>query len=268
MFELTTPTDVALDKVNTRIEHHGEAHVLAIDLKVTLTTNNLILDRFHPKLRSMLFCALAAEAKAEQGELELPVSDLPNVTFTKLEYPIKWDLEATGYTCTVDHGLGGKSNVMLNLCTLKNFKLSPIEGGSCEVEFTISSAADIDERIAGKLSVMQQTDIAITLLAPAAIEGVVIDASAGSGAPGTGPAAEPAKAHKAKNKAHRDATDAFVDAHAHYTMTTETITWINVADALPDDETNVLCFDEESMTVMEGFYDGDEDGRQGRIGAR
>lgn len=46
-------------------------------------------------------------------------------------------------------------------------------------------------------------------------------------------------------------------------MTTETITWIKVADAMPDAETNVLCFDEESMAVMEGFFDGWEyDGRQ------
>ena len=207
MFELTHPTDCALDKVNTSIEHHGEAHVLAIDLKVTLTTNNRILDSFHPRLRQMLFCALAAEAQAGQGELQLPVSDLPNVTFTKLEYPIKWDLESTGYTCTVDHGLGGKSNIVLNLCTLKNFKFSPIEGGSCEVEFTISSAADIDGRIAGKLSVMQQSDITVTLLAPAAVEGGVIDASAG--APGT------EKAKKPRSKAHDAATDAFVAAHAH-----------------------------------------------------
>lgn len=46
-------------------------------------------------------------------------------------------------------------------------------------------------------------------------------------------------------------------------MTTETITWIKVADSLPDADINVLCFDEESMSVMEGFYDGkdDDDGR-------
>lgn len=213
MFELRTPSNVMLDKVNTRIEHHGEAHVLAVDLKVTLTTNNSILDQFHSKLRAMLFCSLAAEEKAGQGELQLPVSDLPNITFTKIDYPIKWDLESTGYTCKVDHGLGGKSDLVLNLCDLKNFRFSPIEGGSVEVEFTISSAADIDERIAGKLSVMQQSDIAITLLAPQDVDGGVIDASAGSGAPGTGPAVEAPKKDKPKSKAHKDATDAFVAAH-------------------------------------------------------
>ena len=33
-------------------------------------------------------------------------------------------------------------------------------------------------------------------------------------------------------------------------MTTESIIWIKAADALPDAETNVLCFDEESMAVL------------------
>jgi hypothetical protein len=212
-FELKTPTTVKLDKLNSRIEMHGEAHVLAVDLKVTLTTNNAILDSFHAKLRAMLFCNLPAEAKEEQGELDLPVSDLPNVTFTKIDYPIKWDLEATGYTCRVDHGLGGDSDLVLNLCVLKNFKFSPIEGGSCEVEFTISSAADIDERIAGKLSVMQQSDITITLLAPAEVKDGMIDASAGSGAPGTGPAAEHEKPPKKQSKAVKDATAAFLESN-------------------------------------------------------
>lgn len=41
--------------------------------------------------------------------------------------------------------------------------------------------------------------------------------------------------------------------------TTETITWIPAKDRLPDAETNVLCFDEESMGVMEGYLDGEHD---------
>ena len=220
IFELTAKTTMKLDKLNSRIEHHGEAHVLAIDLKCTMQSNNSLLDQFHPKLRAALFCSLPAEAAARraaengQTEMSLPVSDLPNIAFTKLKYPVKWDLEATGYTCRIDHGLGGKSDIVLSLCTLKNFSFAPIEGGSVEMEFTVSSAADIDERIAGKLSVMQQSDITMTLLAPQAVDGGIIDASAGSGAPGTGPALEATKASiKSKSKAHKDATAAFVDAH-------------------------------------------------------
>lgn len=42
-------------------------------------------------------------------------------------------------------------------------------------------------------------------------------------------------------------------------MTCETIVWITAAERLPDAELNVLCFDQESMGVMEGFYDGEDD---------
>ncbi len=219
MFELTTPTTLKLDKLNPRVEHHGEALVPAVDLKCTLTTNNKVLDQFHPKLRAMLFCSLPAEQAAKraaedgQAEMQLPVSDLPNITFPKLEYPVKWDLELSGYTTRVDFGLGGNSDLVINLCVLKNFKFSPIEGGSCEVEFTISSAADIDANISGKLSMNQQQDITITLLGPNLTDGGVIDASAGSGAPGTRPAAEPDAKPKKQSKAVKDATAAFLDAN-------------------------------------------------------
>lgn len=43
-------------------------------------------------------------------------------------------------------------------------------------------------------------------------------------------------------------------------MSTEAVTWTLAADRLPDsDLTNVLCFDQESMTVCEGFLDGQHD---------
>lgn len=217
-FELTTPTTVSLENVSTRIEHHGESHVLAVDLKVLLTANNQMLDVFHPKLREALFCSLASDAAkaAGQEEMELPVSDLPNMTFPMIDYPIKWDLELSGFVARVDYGLGGDADIVLNQCTLKKFRFSAIEGGSVAIEFNISSSADIDERIAGKLSVMQQQSIGITLLAPSVVEGNVIDSTAGSGAPGTGPSLELPKEPKPKSKAHRDATDAFIDAHTQH----------------------------------------------------
>lgn len=41
-----------------------------------------------------------------------------------------------------------------------------------------------------------------------------------------------------------------------------TITWHPVAERLPDAEINMLVFDAESMTVMEGFLDElDDDGQ-------
>ena len=70
-FELTTPTQVKLDHAKGRKEHHGEALVLALDLKVTLATNNKVLDQFDPQLRHALFSALPPGNKPPENQAEL-----------------------------------------------------------------------------------------------------------------------------------------------------------------------------------------------------
>ncbi|MNR37745.1 hypothetical protein D3C85_1557940 [compost metagenome] len=49
---------------------------------------------------------------------------------------------------------------------MHKFRITPIEGGSAEVKFAISSAADIDDHIIGTLSILQQRDISIQLSMP------------------------------------------------------------------------------------------------------
>ena len=217
-FELVKPTTVKLKNAQSRPEHHGEALVLAMDLRLVWTTNNIALNLLSPALRNALFSTLPAGEEPEgdddgddQAELELPVSDRPFIALAKLKYPVKWELELSGYTLRLDYGLGGQSDSVVKVCVLKNFAITPIEGGSVEIEFTVSSSADITGEIVGRFSEKQQQDIVITLLAPAAVQGDAIDASAGSGAPGTGPAAEPEKEPKAPSKAKQDATAAFLE---------------------------------------------------------
>lgn len=217
MFELKSPTTVRLKHASARKQHHGEALVLALDLRLVWTTNNRNLDGPFPGLRDALFAALpvgAEEPDDDQTEMDLPVSETPFVRLAKLKYPVKWEDELTGYTVRQDYGLGGKSDKVLNVCVLKNFAVTPVEGGSVEIEYTVSSAADIDGEMVGAFMALIQQDIVITQLAPAAVQDGLIDASAGSGAPGTGPATETPKPEKSKSKAHKDATNAFIDAHA------------------------------------------------------
>lgn len=217
MFELKDKTTVFLDHAKGRTEHHGEALVTAIDIKVTWQTNNSALAMFQDDMVDSMFCALprGVQAPKDQAALDLPVSEKPFIRFPHVEYPTKWSREYDGYTLRLDFGLGGESDAVIKLCKLKNFRFTPIEGGSCEIEFGISSAADISGAMVGRFIDLLQRDITVTLLAPARLESDLIDSSAGSGAPGTGPAAEagdekPPKASKAK----QDATNAFIDAHA------------------------------------------------------
>ena len=225
-FELTTPTQVKLEMAKGRKEFHGEALVLALDLKLSLATNNNVLDQFDPQLRHALFSALPPGNKPpeNQAELDLPVSDLSFINLARVEYPLKLDLELKGYTLRLDYGMGGeKSDTVVKLCALKNFKVTPIAGGSVEIEFSVSSAADIDGATVGKFSALIQENITITLLAPNEVENGVIDASAGSGAPGTTPDGEqgqipqPEQPKPKGSRKNSDATDAFIAQHGAQT---------------------------------------------------
>lgn len=169
-FELATATTLKLDNVNIRMEKHGEENVPAIDLAVTMMANNKVLDLLHKSLRTALFTKLGAEDSDDvQKEMDLPVDDLPNIRFSRVAYPIKIDDELMGYKLTVEYGVKEDTHLKLDLCKIKNFKITPIEGGSVEIKFTISSAAGVDERITGKFSMLQQSEITATLEAPEAV---------------------------------------------------------------------------------------------------
>lgn len=170
-FEIPEFTSVMLNHTNSRMQKHGEENVPALDLAITLTATNHMLDLIHHALRPTLFCAQGAQGRQPtQAEMDLPVDDLPNVRFPHLDYPVKYDSMLVGYTLTVDYGRGGESNLRLKTCDIKTFKITPIEGGSVEVKFTVQCADGIDERIVGKLSMLQQSEISITLDGPEIVE--------------------------------------------------------------------------------------------------
>ena len=170
-FELLDFTRVKLDHTNSRMQKHNKENVPALDLAMTLTATNHVLGMIHPALRPILFCANGAQGKEPtQAELELPVDDLPNVRFPHFDYPVKYNSMLAGYTLTVDYGRGGEQNLRLKTCDIKTFRIRPIEGGSVEVKFTVQCADGIDERIVGKLSMLQQSEISITLEGPEIVE--------------------------------------------------------------------------------------------------
>jgi hypothetical protein len=165
MFHIDEPKTVKLTNVNGRKEVHGEELVQAIDLSVAGNFQNDMLAQFHEALRSAMFTKAGPAASDDvQKELDLPVSDLPNMRFSRLGYPLKWDMEVIGATLEIHYGTG--KPIVLSLCKVKDFKLTPLEGGTVEIAFRISSAADITEKVLGKLGIMSGTDIEIVLFAP------------------------------------------------------------------------------------------------------
>ena len=167
MLELLEPTTVKLSNVQTRVEKHGDDEVMAIDLAVTWNTNNRSLTAIQKQLRNALFCNLAQEADGAQAEMDLPVDEMPNVRVPGMDYPVKLDFQQVGARVAVAYGIDETTAIVLQLCKVHKFRVTPIEGGSAEVKFAISSAADIDDHIIGTLSILQQRDISLKLNMPA-----------------------------------------------------------------------------------------------------
>jgi hypothetical protein len=142
-------------------------------LDFAMTVGNDLLTQFDGFLRGMLFTKNANSSPAQsQGTLEgvAPVSDMPNLTeIGKKLGRFGWDLEMTGYTLTLDQGLGGKSNIVLEDCKLTNWSFQPKEGGSVVVKFRAESP-DVSAKVHGDLALLKTREFPITLTAPEVVQ--------------------------------------------------------------------------------------------------
>jgi len=163
-FELDTKTKLRLLNVNPRRERHGDENVPAVDLKLRLEASNDVLSMFDGHLKSALY--FRNGVAPDQGGLDgVPdVSDMPNLRFPKLE-PLRWDSEQIGCEFSIDHGLGGKSDLTLDGCAVNNFVIEPKEGGTVVVTFRVQCDS-IHERELGKLCTMIDSNIEATLSGP------------------------------------------------------------------------------------------------------
>lgn len=162
MIHFPEPRDVLLRNVQTRMEKHGEDDVPALDLAISVTGGNALLNMQHPDLRGALFKPMAKT----EGELDLPVDDLPSVRLPLLQTPLKYDREWIGYTAKIAYGATGKADMVLGAVKVSKPQVAAvIEGGSVEIRFNLSTT-DVNEKVIGKLSLMQGHDITLTLTAP------------------------------------------------------------------------------------------------------
>lgn len=160
MFELNQV--VKLANVNPRAEKHGEDTKPALDLKIEATCPSSVLIHFHPELRQHLF------KKDENPDLVDQVVEGEGLTI--LRYPkmgaLKWDWEGAGYTATVDYGMGGPSNIVLNDVKVDHFAIEPQNGGSVVITFRIIAHPEADD--VGKLCEFIQREIELNLVPPEA----------------------------------------------------------------------------------------------------
>lgn len=172
-FEIEEFHPARLKDINVRSEKHGPDHLEpAVDLAFQIDAANSILSAFDGHLLNALYHRSEASA-GDGGQQSLDgveeVASLPNLRFPSMG-PIKWGKELAGYTLTIDHGLGGASEIQLVDCKVNEFKIEPKEGGTVQVRFRVQCATHLTERTMGKLALLAQNEVPITLIAPATAE--------------------------------------------------------------------------------------------------
>lgn len=158
----------------------------AAKLRVMVTGPNKLLEQFDPALRAYLYEKAKADAVTQKtlDGIEV-VSDLPTLREPGAKLgALKWDDEQTGCTFTIDHGIGGESNIVLRDCKASNWKIVPLDGGSVQVFFSLHTG-ELGRDTLGDLDVLHQQDVRFELQAPEpAPAGDLIQDDEGTPAPG------------------------------------------------------------------------------------
>ena len=128
------------------------------EVEVEINMPSELLAMFSPTLRSLLF----HKNGAVQHDLANQTHDAPDLRFPKLHYPLVWEERMEGATFTIHRGLGGQSDLVLGEAAIKNFKLTPMEGGTCVCWFTVRSKPDSAAAF-GAIAMMLKTEVSISL---------------------------------------------------------------------------------------------------------
>jgi hypothetical protein len=166
-FLLAEGTRIRITSHNVRSESHGEQQVPSADLGIQLNGHNDMLAMFDSKLKAALYEKTNGKGNGSdegQGELALPVSDLPHVRFPDLA-PLHHKRALEGYSLTLNVD---DEPVDLHDCKVNKFSFECIEGGSLIIRFRVQCAG-IDAATYGKLAMAYTmgTDLECELSPPA-----------------------------------------------------------------------------------------------------
>lgn len=196
-FELESLTKVRVLDVRTlsaKDRKPGDPVGSQLLLRTTLSSGALAM--FDGFLPGMLFRKPQAK---KQGELE----GVESAELTQIGDHVKrlpWVYEQTGCTVHIDFGTGGPSDIVLSDCKAHRVSLSPRQGGSVDVQWTIDAPA-LTDATRGVLTGLKSTDVQMTLRGPTIADDDQADIEDDMPTP-------PAR------KTRQSATDAFVDRHA------------------------------------------------------
>lgn len=148
-----------LSNVNVRSELHGAEREAASDLKFEVSISNDILSDLDPALKSTFYCYDDARKDlADQGKKE--PGFLPHLKFPKMAQAIKWNEEMESANIAITEP-GAKSAIELKEVKVNNLQFTPKDGGTVVLEFRVQCRPD--EKIFGKLAMLVQSDVEVTL---------------------------------------------------------------------------------------------------------
>jgi hypothetical protein len=195
-FTLEEFTPATLSSVNMRAEMHGSDPIPATDLGLSMEGSNNLLLMFDPALKAALYKREGEADEPEFDELD-PTSNMPFLRSSSISMPIALKNEYLGRRVTIDYGLGGKSNIVLDNCDVNHFSVECSEGGSVKIKFRVQ-ASGVSEKSLGKLASLVKHDIKVTV--------TVSDGAGQDTMPGISPAVDPGPPP--------EAGDIFVATHA------------------------------------------------------
>lgn len=139
-----------LQNFNPRVEKKGTDKVPATDLKISTAQSPDVLAFFAPALKAHLFNESGPRDLADG----LPLRD-PHMV-----YPLKRDEEMLNAKVSIEYGVN--KPLVFDDAKLKDFQLTPLQGGTVIVTFTVQCHPDAETQVP-KLYVLQEQGITLSV---------------------------------------------------------------------------------------------------------
>lgn len=166
MFELESMTKVKVLDVRvlaTKDRKPDEPPGAQMLLNATLPAD--VLSTFDGALKANLY-RMSVDPK--QREID-GAESLEMTTIAEHVKRMRWEYEQTGCTVEIDHGLGGKRNLVLSDCRVHRVDIAPKPGGAIELQWTVD-APSLGDETRGKLTGYKATEISMTIAGPDAAD--------------------------------------------------------------------------------------------------
>ena len=176
MFSITEQT--AKMHFTSRSQKEGDQRVPAATLSISFSAPNDILSEFDPDLKASLYRRPHPGEGDVADRADTRLDDphyLPRLRFPKMQNNIVLEHKIVGAIVTIHHGLGGKSDLVMDECTVDAFKFDPQDGGTVIVTFNVACKPSGDQvsEIHGK----QDQEITISIEPPQDKQGSLIESS-------------------------------------------------------------------------------------------